>query len=218
MSTRSYSTLTKKYKTIVSAIHSIYRLVISTFNLQDLIMRLSKTLCQVLNVQYCMIMLVDHTRKYSFLKCIVNKKKITMTEKRLPILNKIEKNIIKTATSLRHNHGLYIPLVAEDVIGLIHLVRSKKEKQFDVFDQEIMMTLMEEMVIGIRNLQLYKEQEKIIMGSIKSLVTLLDVRVPQEYTHSPYFSRLVTAIAHQMQMDERSVQSLQYASLLHDTG
>jgi len=77
---------------------------------------------------------------------------------------------------------------------------------------------MEQMVIGIRNLQLYKEQEKITLGSIKSLVTLLDIRVPQEYTHSPYFSRLVTAIAQQMQIDEHSIQSLQYASLLHDTG
>ncbi|MCM8779769.1 MAG: HD domain-containing protein [Candidatus Omnitrophica bacterium] len=218
MSTKSYLTLTKKYKTVVSGIHSVYRLVISTFNLQDLIMRLSKTLCQVFNAQYCTIMLVDQARTHSILKCTIKKKKITLTEKRLPILNKIERNIIRTATTLRHNHGLYIPLVAEDVIGLIHLSRIKKEKPFDVYDQEIMMTLMEQMVIGIRNLQLYKEQEKITMGSIKSLVTLLDIRVPQEYTHSPYFSRLVTAIAQQMQIDERSTQSLQYASMLHDAG
>ncbi|MDD5610379.1 MAG: HD domain-containing protein [Candidatus Omnitrophica bacterium] len=218
MSIKSYSILTKKYKAVVSAIHSMYRLVISTFNLHDLIMRLSKTLCQIFNAQYCMIMLVDPTRQYSVLKCVVKKKKITVSEKKLPILNKIEMNIVKSATSLRHNHGLYIPLIAEDVIGLIYISREKKEKPFDVYDQEIMMTLMEPMVIGIRNLQLYKEQEKIIMGSIKSLVTLLDIRVPQEYTHSPYFSRLVSAIAHQMQIDDRSVQSLQYASMLHDAG
>jgi len=111
MSTKSYSILTKKYKTVVSTIHSIYRLVISTFNLHDLIMRLSKTLSQVFNAQYCAIMLVDQNHQYSVLKCVVNKKKITVNEKRLPILNKIELNIIKTATSLRHNHSLYIPLV-----------------------------------------------------------------------------------------------------------
>ena len=50
------------------------------------------------------------------------------------------------------------------------------------------------------------------------MVTLLDVRIPQEYTHSPYFSRLVTTIANQMHLDEKQVESLKYASMLHDAG
>ena len=70
----------------------------------------------------------------------------------------------------------------------------KDNKPFDSYDQEILMTLGEQAVIGIRNLQLYEEQQKIILGSIKSLVTLFDTRVPCAYTHSPYFSRLVCAI------------------------
>jgi len=44
------------------------------------------------------------------------------------------------------------------------------------------------------------------------------MRVPQEYTHSPYFSRIVIAIAHQMRLDEKQIESLKYASLLHDAG
>jgi putative nucleotidyltransferase with HDIG domain len=76
----------------------------------------------------------------------------------------------------------------------------------------------EQAVVGLKNLQLYEEQQKIVLGSIKSLVTLLDMRVPQEYTHSPYFSRLVTAIAHQMHLDEKQIESLKFASMLHDAG
>jgi HD-GYP domain-containing protein (c-di-GMP phosphodiesterase class II) len=44
------------------------------------------------------------------------------------------------------------------------------------------------------------------------------MRVPQEYTHSPYFPRLVTAIANQMHLDAKQTECLKYASLLHDAG
>ncbi len=79
-------------------------------------------------------------------------------------------------------------------------------------------TISEQAIIGIKNLQLFEEQQKIVLGSIKSLVSLLDTRVPQEYTHSPYFGRLVMAIAHQMRLDEKQIESLKYAGLLHDAG
>jgi putative nucleotidyltransferase with HDIG domain len=82
----------------------------------------------------------------------------------------------------------------------------------------MIMTIVEQAIIAVKNLQLYEEQQRIVLGSIKSIVTLLDTRVPQEYTHSPYFSRLVTAIGHQMHLDEKQIESLKYASLLHDTG
>ena len=78
--------------------------------------------------------------------------------------------------------------------------------------------MVEQVIIGIKNLQLYEEQGRIVLGSIKSLVKLLDTRVPQEYTHSPYFSRLVVSIAQQMRLDEKQVESIKYASLLHDAG
>jgi putative nucleotidyltransferase with HDIG domain len=103
-------------------------------------------------------------------------------------------------------------------MGLIIVRRIHGQAVFDSFDCEILMTIAEQAMIGIKSLQLYEEQQKIVLGSIKSLVTLLDTRVPQEYTHSPYFSRLVVTIASEMGLEPKQVQSLRYASLLHDTG
>jgi len=82
----------------------------------------------------------------------------------------------------------------------------------------MLMTVGEQAIIGVKALQLYEEQQRIVLGSIKSLVTLLDIRVPQEYTHSPYFSHLVMMLAHQMHLDEKQVESLKFASMLHDAG
>ena len=109
-------------------------------------------------------------------------------------------------------------MVCDEVMGLIIVRRGKETSPFDYFDQELLITITEQATIGLKNLQLYEEQQKLVLGSIKALVTLLDTRVPQEYSHSPYFSKLVCAIAQQMHLDERQIESLKYASLLHDAG
>lgn len=218
MNMKNYSTPTKKYKSLISAIHSIYRVVNSTFELKDLVSRLSRLICQVFNAKYCLILLLDPNKKHSLLKCIINNREKYIIDKKTKISNRIEKRILKTPTSIRQGNFLGIPMISEDIVGLIIIRRNKKEAPFDIFDQEMLMTISEQAIIGIKNLQLYEEQQRIVLGSIKSLVTLLDTRVPQEYTHSPYFSRLVTAIGHQMRLDEKQIESLKYAGFLHDTG
>ncbi len=218
MNTKNYLTHTKKYKTLISSIHSIYRLVNSTFETKDLVLRLTKLLCQIFNARYCLIALLDPTKRYSLLKCLINNNKKLTIDKRTRIPNGIEKRITKTLSSVRRGNLLAVPLICEDLMGVIVIKRNKNEPAFDKFDQDMLMTIVEQATIGIKNLQLYDEQQKIVLGSIKSLVTLLDTRIPREYTHSPYFSRLVTAIGHQMHLDEKQIESIKYASLLHDTG
>jgi HD-GYP domain-containing protein (c-di-GMP phosphodiesterase class II) len=196
----------------------VYRLFNSTFELTELICRLTKLLCQIFSADYCQIILLDPSKKYSTFKSEVSHGRRIKYNKKLRIVGRMEKRIIKTLSSVRSDSAIGMPLVCEDIIGLIVIRRNKQVGGFDKFDYELLTTLAEQAIIGIRNFQLYEEQQKIVFGSIKSLVELLDIRVPQEYTHSPYFSRLVTAIGHQMHLDERQIQSLKYASLLHDTG
>ncbi|MFA5286934.1 MAG: HD domain-containing phosphohydrolase [Candidatus Omnitrophota bacterium] len=218
MNTKNYLPPTKRYRRLISSIHSIYRLVNSTYDLKDLISRLTKLISQILNSDYCLIIMLDSTKKYSLLKCSVNDKKRFISDKKLLISNRIEKRILRTSSVIRKGNFLAAPLISDDLIGIIIIRRANNKPPFEIFDQDILMTLVEQSIIGIKNLQLYEEQQKIVFGSIKSLVTLLDTRVPQEYTHSPYFSRLVAAIGQEMHLDEKQIQSLKYASLLHDTG
>jgi putative nucleotidyltransferase with HDIG domain len=218
MNTKSYLTPTKKYKSLISSMHSIYRLINSTYELKDLVSRLSRLIFQIFNAQYCLILLLDPSKKYSFLKCMISDSKKYIIDKRLKISNRLERRIIKKLSSIKRGNILGAPLICEDIIGLIILKRTKNKYPFDIFDQEMLMTLIEQAVIGIKNLQLYEEHQRIVLGSIKSIGTLLDTRVPQEYTHSPYFSKLVTAIGNQMHLDEKKIESLKFASLLHDTG
>ncbi len=218
MNTKNYLTPTKKYKTLTSAVHSIYRLINSTFELKDLISRLTRLVSQIFNARSCLILLLDPSKKYSILRCLVSNRKKYFIDKKTRVSQRLEKKIIRTIASIRQGNILAIPLVSEDIIGIVIVGRDKNTAPFERFDQELLVTIAEQAVIGIKNLELYEEQQKLVMGSIKSLVTLLDTRIPQEYTHSPYFSRLVTAIAQEMHQDEKQIESLKYASLLHDAG
>jgi putative nucleotidyltransferase with HDIG domain len=218
MSTKNYFTPTKRYKVLISAVHSVYRLINSTFEVKELVARLSRLLCQIFSARYCLVVLLDPSKKYSLYRClIIDGKKFSLEQKKR-ISNRIEKRVVKNVSSLKKDNLLAIPLVSEDIIGLVVIKRKKGKLPFDHFEQDMLSTVIEQVVIGIKNLQLYEEQQRIVFGSIKSLVTLMDTRIPQEYTHSPYFSHLVTAIAHQMRLDEKQVESLKYASLLHDAG
>lgn len=218
MNIKNYSTPTRKYKTLVSALHSVYRLINSTYELKDLVSRLARLICQISNVRSCMILLLDPSKKYTVLKCLISERKKYVFDKKGKISNGIEKRIINTTTSLRKERVLGLPLICEDIMGAIVVTRNVRDLPFDKFDQEMLMAMVEHAVIAIKNLQLYEEHQKIVLGSIKSLVTLLDTRVPQEYTHSPYFSHLVVSIAEQLNLEEKQIESLKYASLLHDAG
>ena len=218
MSTKNSLTLTKRYKAITSAIHTVYRLINSTYDLKNLIARLARLTCQLLESHNCSVLILDPTHKKIVLRCSAKPDAKCIVYKDSRIYSRYEKRVIRNFSVVRDKFNLAVPLISDDLIGIIVLRRRKNDKPFDRYDQEILMTLAEQAVIGIRNLQLYEEQQKIILGSIKSLVTLFDTRVPNAYTHSPHFSRLVCAIGQEMNLDEKQIQSLKFASLLHDAG
>ncbi|MDD5347539.1 MAG: HD domain-containing protein [Candidatus Omnitrophica bacterium] len=218
MSTKNCSIPTLRYKTLISAVHSIYRLVNSTFELKDMIARLARLVCQIFSANYCLILIIDPTRKFSTMKVMVSGKKKIVVDKNKKITSRLERRIIRTFTAVRRDYLLGIPLVSEDLMGLIIIRRDTSARPFDRYDQEIMLTVAEQAMIGIKNLQLFEEQQRLVLGSIKSLTTMLDSRIPQEYTHSPHFPKLVVSIAEEMRLDEKQRQSLRYASLLHDAG
>jgi hypothetical protein len=62
---------------LMSAVHGIYRLVNSTFELKDMVQRLSRLVCQIFGARYCLILLLDPSKKYSLHKCRCHRQKKT---------------------------------------------------------------------------------------------------------------------------------------------
>lgn len=222
MNTKNYLTLTKRYKSLLSTLHSIYRLINSTYDVADLISRLSKLLSQIFKCNKCTIVLLNNSHNQTAVRCSIHNNKRFVSCKKNPFKNKLECRIVSTSCGIKKDDILAVPLIGEDVIGFIIVSKNKKclnkEGTFDNFDFETLITLAGQIVMAIKNIQLYREQEKLIMGTIKSLVTVLDSKMPSAYTHTPYFSRLVKALAVEMNLRKKDTDSLKYASLLHDAG
>ena len=222
MSTKNYLILTKRYKSLLSALHSIYRLINTTYDLTDLTSRLTKLMSQIFKSNTCTIALLDNSKKQIAIKCTIVNNKRFIANKKTPIKNPLEQRIVQTSSAIRKDCLLATPLISEDIIGFIVITRTKKtcerEGAYSSFDLETLMTLAGQIVMAIKNIQLYIEQEKLVVGTIKSLVTVLDSKMPPAYTHTPYFSRLVKALAEENHLNKKDNDSLKYASLLHDAG
>ncbi len=218
MSIKNYSTLTKRYKLALSTIHMVYRLVNSTYDLKELLLRLAKLICQIMDAQHSVIILLDPAKKHCILKAIVSTRTKSIVDKKCKIGNGFEGRVIKTGEAQLKNRTLATPLVGEDLVGAVIIRRKTKLRAFDSYDQELLMAISEQAVTAIRNLQLYDEQQKMVLGSIKALVMLLDKKIPWAYTHTRMFGNIVMDLAEELHLGEAEMRSLEYASLLHDAG
>jgi len=219
---RNYSTPTKKYKSLLSALHSVYRLINTTYDLADLSSRLTKLLSQIFKANKCTLAILDNSKTRVSIRSSISNNKRTFTMKKTKIKNILENRIVTKSAAIKKDCFLSAPLIGDDIIGFILICRDKKtcrkEGSFDYLDLENLMTICGQIVMAIKNIQLYSEQEKMIMGTIKSLVTVLDSKVPPAYAHTPYFSRLVRALGEELRLNKKDIDSLKYASMLHDAG
>ena len=216
--------LSKLYETLrpraiaLSTVHTVHRLISSTLDLAELLPRIARLSLQIMRANRCSIKLVDSKRKVLLPKATIDLRQKKARLKKVRVGRFAPGKAVKFARPVRGGNYLATPLIDEDVIGVITVYDKIDGKPFTSFDQEIMSTLAEQAVIAIKNAQLYKEQEKLTMGSIKSLAKVLDTRAPGTYVPSASFLRIAIAIGQEMHMSAGDLKSLEYAAILHDAG
>lgn len=220
--------LTKLYDTIrpraiaLSTIHTIHRLLSSTLDMDELIERIARLTLQVMRSRYCAIMLLDDSKTHLIPKAVIDLKNTSGNGHKKYKEIKINKGLLgyvaRTGKTRLSRNSLCVPLVEEDIIGVICAKFKSSSTSFNKFDMEILLTLAEQAVIAIKNAQMYEEQKKMAYGSIKSLAALLDAKSPHTYTHSEPFVKLALAIAEEMKLPRENIRNLKFAALLPDTG
>jgi len=216
--------LSKLYETLrpraiaLSTVHTVHRLISSTLDLNELLPRIARLSLQIIRANRCSIKLVDSKRKVLLPKVTVDLREKNIRLKKVKVGRWAPGKAVKFGRPIRGRDYLAAPLIDEDVIGVITLYDKIDRKPFSTFDQEIMSTMTEQAVIAIKNAQLYKEQEKLTMGTIKALAKVLDTRAPGTYVPRASFIKITLAIGQELRMDSDSLKSLQYASILHDAG
>ncbi len=220
--------LNKLYETIrpraiaLSTIHTIHRLLSSTLNMDELIERIARLTLQVMRSKHCSIMLLDKSKGFIVPKAIIDlEKEIPKTSwqyKKIRLGVRLEGRVAKTGKAVISRNSVCVPLVEEDIIGVISARDKTNDAPFDKFELEILITLAEQAVIAIKNAEMYEEQEKMAYASIKTMSALLDSKSPSTFTHSDQFVKLVLAIAEEMKLTREDIANLHYAALLPDAG
>ncbi len=212
----------------LSTVHTVHRIINSTLNLNELVSRLGHLTAQVLRVQRCSIYLVENAgiggtrrvklkREFLICKARVGFPKGGKEPARIAFGQGVEGRVARTSDMLLRKKFICIPLIDEDLMGVV-LVRDKKDKKpFNHFDLEILTTLAEEAVIAIKNAQLYEEQRRVTLGTIQSLAVILGTKATTGSLSQELFLRLATAIGLKLHLNEDESQALHYASLLKDT-
>src|SRR6185503_13940035 len=85
MSTKNSLTLTKRYRQILSAVHMVYRLVNSTYNVTELSLRLTRLLAQFIHASSTSIYILDPKKKKIILIANFNNEINTLITKRKDI-------------------------------------------------------------------------------------------------------------------------------------
>ncbi|MCK4994091.1 MAG: HD domain-containing protein [Candidatus Omnitrophica bacterium] len=213
---RLYETI--RPKTIaLSTVHTVGRIISSTLELNELLPRIARLSLQVLRAQRCCIMLVDKYKRHIIPHAIVDVQNKGAKQKTLKMGEGIEGNVIKTGIALIKPKFMCIPFVAEEhIIGAVSMSQRLDGKPFSSFDKEIITTLSEQAVIAIKNAQLYDEQEKLALNSIKALASILSSGVADNYGRSNLFINLTMSIGMELKLQSDQMRMLYYAAILHN--
>ncbi|MFH1753434.1 MAG: HD domain-containing phosphohydrolase [Candidatus Omnitrophota bacterium] len=216
--------LSKLYETIrpraiaLSTVHTIHRLLTSTLDLDELLPRMARLSLQIVRAQRCSIKLVDKAQRTLLPKVTVDLRKKSVKLKKVKVGMYAPGKAFKNGKAILGKDYMAVPLIDKDVIGVITLYDKVDGSPFNHFDQEIMSTLSEQAVIAINNALLYKDQERMTEGTIKSLAALLDIQAPGRLTPRAPFVKIVMETGRYLRMSQDELKSLEYAYLLHDVG
>lgn len=114
---------------------------------------------------------------------------------------------------------LVLPFSAKGrVFGSLQLINKQNNNVFSAEDLRKCQALVEQAALIIWNNQLYSTQEKFLFSLIKTIVSFIEARSPQNKGHAERVCRYATLIAGELEVSAEEQKALAITSLLHDLG
>jgi len=197
----------------------VYRLINSTYNVKELSLRLTRLLCQFIKAHSASVFILDPDKKRIILVAIYNNKINILLEKKkdLSRIKRKEKKVTQ-GFAIFEKRLIGLPLVADEIVGALFIRRSRRQPVFNDFDREMLSVFAEQSVTAIKNLQLYEKQQQTILSSIKLIAKLVKKQRHEAFVHTPVYFNVVKALAEKLNVNQERIESLYYASVLHDVG
>lgn len=204
-------------KLVFSSFHTIYRLITSSTNLVNFATGVCRLYRNALKASKVVIICVNNPSQ-SYLKIRLESKKQYVKKGGKSILTRIEREILKRERETFLNRRLIYPFIFNDILGAIYIKRDLRIKSFNETEKKWFSSLCEEVSVGLKVLELYREQQKIMLNYINSLTKFLNQYIPTSYLHTNTMHRLIKEMGKSMKLSEIETKALVNASLLHDAG
>ncbi|PKK91628.1 MAG: hypothetical protein CVV64_02865 [Candidatus Wallbacteria bacterium HGW-Wallbacteria-1] len=118
------------------------------------------------------------------------------------------------------NQVMCAPMIsATDCAGAIYIeIRDSKREPFTPQSLEHLQIFANQAAVALENARLYGRIHKLYMSTIEALATALEYKDPYTKGHSKRVQQYSVALAQEMGLDRKQIETLEYAALLHDIG
>ena len=114
---------------------------------------------------------------------------------------------------------LIVPIsMGDHVLGTLNVGDKAKGEEFTTYDLKLVSTIASEAAVALENARLFGEVKDLYLSGVKSLVMAIDAKDPYTHSHSIRVSELSAVTATEMDFDDRMVEDITLAALLHDVG
>lgn len=222
----------------IAIIKRLSETAVSTLELKGLADEIIKTTCNILNPEFCVLLLLEEEtdtlkvissvgldKKTAKTMRIKNGEEISGVVTKLnetKIFNQLEKEIwlynLKYDSIYKHSLASLPLSFKNKAIGVLNVSNKKSGKPFSTTDEQILKIIAVEAAITLENSKLFQEQQKNYLDTIIALAKAIDARDPYTYYHSTNVSKYSVAIAKKINAAETEVENIERAALLHDIG
>jgi len=106
----------------------------------------------------------------------------------------------------------------ENVFGWLAAVNHARDEEFGTVEASLLSSVA--VILGIHggNIELYRQQSELLEGIVRALTSAIDAKDPYTCGHSDRVARVAVRLAEEMGCDEKTLNTLYLAGLLHDIG
>lgn len=122
---------------------------------------------------------------------------------------------------LRHDIAiLCVPFLGSrgDILGVINVERPSPDSRFVYSDVEYLTAMAGQAAVAIENVELIQNLQKSYYDTISALAMTVEAKDPYTLGHSKRVTQYAMAIADEMGLSEKDIQTIQYGATLHDIG
>lgn len=201
----------------LTTMHSVNRIISSSLRLDQLLPQIGRLFAQVLKANDCTLYFLDEQSKYLVPKFSLKNRKVIQKSK-IRFGRGVEGHVAETAEFFFSKKCISIPMIGEDVIGVVTLENKLDGLPFSAMDLEILKTLMEQAVVAIKNAKLYDETEQLTLSSIQAINELLELSYGTSNVRLPLLSELVFEMGKDLSLSGSELTNLHRATFVIDTG